>query len=62
LERKSTANQENLMTAEQYNLLAPTYDRNKVMMEQEIDRIPMNINRAGSLYRKKLKEIINRYA
>ena len=48
------------MTEQEYNRLAPTYDRNKVLMEQEIARIPMNINRAGKHYRKLTKEIYAR--
>jgi hypothetical protein len=41
------------MTKEQYHLLAPRFDRH----DKEIAAIPQNINRAGKLYRKLVKQI-----
>jgi hypothetical protein len=41
------------MTSEEYNYLAPRFDRH----DREIAAIPQNINRAGKLYRKLLKQI-----
>jgi hypothetical protein len=41
------------MTAEEYHLLAPRFNR----YDREIAAIPQNINRAGKLYGKLVKQI-----
>jgi hypothetical protein len=41
------------MTAEEYNHLAPRYNRHDL----QIAAIPQNINRAGKHYRKLIKQI-----
>jgi len=41
------------MTSEEYNYLAPRYNRH----DKEIDAIPQNINRAGKLYKKLIRNI-----
>lgn len=43
------------MTAKEYHELVATYDARK--LQTQIDAIPLNINRAGRLYRKLIKEI-----
>jgi hypothetical protein len=43
------------MTAEEYYQAVSTYDQRK--LQAQIDAIPLNINRAGRLYRKLLKQI-----
>ena len=44
------------MTADEYYLLASTFDQRRI--EARIAQIPQNINRAGKLYQKLIKEII----
>jgi len=41
------------MTCEEYNRLAPRYNRTDII----IDAIPQNINRAGKHYKKLVKQI-----
>jgi hypothetical protein len=41
------------MTYEEYNYLAPRFNRH----DRLIEAIPQNINRAGKLYRKLIKQI-----
>jgi hypothetical protein len=42
---------------EEYHRLAPTFNRNQVIIDNLIAQIPLNINRAGKTYQKKLKMI-----
>lgn len=48
------------MTKEQYHRLAPTFNRTQHLIDLEIDRIPLNVNRAGKHYRKLVKHIRNK--
>ena len=45
------------MTSKDYHRLAPLYNRNQVIIDNLIAQIPLNINRAGKTYQKKLKMI-----
>ena len=48
-----------LKTADQYYKAVQRIDQDRI--DQEIDRIPLNVNRAGKHYRKLIKEIRERY-
>jgi ADP-dependent phosphofructokinase/glucokinase len=43
------------MTREQYHQLVTTFDQRKI--QDQIERIPLNINRAGKHYQKLIKQI-----
>lgn len=45
------------MTRSEYHRLAPTFNRRQLLIDQAIDRIPQNVNRAGRHYKKLLKQI-----
>lgn len=49
---------QNCQSEEWYKWARENYD--EVQIEAEIAAIPLNINRAGKLYKKKLKEIYGR--
>lgn len=49
------------MIKEQYHRLAPTFNRTKHLINQEIDQIPMNVNRSGKTYQRIIREIRKRY-
>lgn len=48
------------MTCEEYNRLAPRFNRNKVIIDNLIAQIPWNVNRSGKYYKKLVKEIYER--
>lgn len=50
-----------LMNKDQYNRLAPIFNRQQHLIDLEIDRIPMNVNRSGKHYRKLIKNIKQQY-
>ena len=47
------------MTREQYHAIVEDYDQHRIQLE--IDRIPMNVNRAGKHYKKLLNAIYEKY-
>lgn len=49
------------MTKEEYNRLAPSFNLQQHRINQAIDRIPLNVNRAGATYRRLIRLIRNRY-
>lgn len=50
------------MTRKEYHALIEHYDRTEQLIEQAIERIPLNMNRAGKLYQQRVREIRQHYA